>query len=250
MDSSSFAGAFGSYTAPVQTPSPKKEAPARDAHGVLPVAIKTLLAAAAQCEQGDDFRIFGLPASKVIVCGVVEEAENLPANKLYRVKDMTGASIPIKDYTGYCAFAEKGSMVRAIGEVRLSEDEPFISLIQLTPVAEQSSLAYHLISATLAQCECTAGNPSKALDFTPVKTEQPASQQAFVKQDKLMSEDELSSAIQQSLRSAGESGSPLDALMRACPGNDVAVKAWVEKTVDTGLIFETGFGDVAHYACA
>lgn len=246
MDSSSFAFNFGAAATPVQTPSPKKPtAPPREAHGVLPVAIKTLVAA---CAQGEEFRIFGLPASKVIVCGTIEKAEEMAANKEYRIQDRSGASMNIKDYTGYCAFAPVGSMVRVVGEVRTSEPEPFLSTVQLTLLTDATSLDYHLISATLAHCECTEG--ARSLDFTPIKQEAPVSQSAFVAHAKAMSDEELSNAIMQTLKSAGESGSPVDAIMRACPGNDDAVKRWVEQKNDLGEIFETGFGDIPHYACA
>jgi len=248
MDSSSFAYSFTSApaAAPIQTPSPTK-AVTREAHGVLPVTIKSLRAAAATSEK-ESFVIFGLPASKVIICGTVEEAEDLPANKLYTVTDLSGESVAVKDYSGYCPFAPKGSMVRIVGEVRTSEDQPFVSAIQLSPVSDQASLAYHMISATLAHCESTAG--VQTLDFTPEKVNAPAaSAQVSVKAEKL-SESDLAAAVTQTLKSAGESGSPLDAIMRACAGNDVEIKAWIESSLESGQIFETGFGDSPHYATA
>merc|ERR1719240_1956708 len=72
------------------TPSPKKSPTEKpEAHGVLPLTIKAYREHMDSCEK-DTISIYGLPAAKVVMVGVVKSCEVKPTNMTVLVDDSTG----------------------------------------------------------------------------------------------------------------------------------------------------------------
>jgi RPA family protein len=164
---------------PTATSTPKKALDPREEHGVLPVTASLL---ASSPVEKQSVMLYGLPASRVVVVGKVEAADETGTHVLYTVNDETG-SVQVQNYQDFTDKATTGDCVRVVAEVRGSAGEVMLSAINLSVLPEAEAAAamgFHRIQVVLAECQVAKASPKMEL-FTPEKVEAKAEVKAEAK---------------------------------------------------------------------
>merc|ERR1719159_1246713 len=181
MDFSSLNGPFsgGGYSPsqpssqPAQTsmtPSPKKPSGDKpEAHGVLPVTIKGYRDHMDSCEK-DTIAMYGLPAAKVVIVGVVKSCDAKPTNHSVLVDDNSGL-IYAQNWQHNRKEVSAGDVVRVIATPRPAAGaDAVVSVINLSVIPDDEAaeaMGFHMIQSCLAQCQTSMrGVP---MDLTPEK---------------------------------------------------------------------------------
>jgi hypothetical protein len=153
------------------TPSPKKSSSEKpEAHGVLPVTIKAYREHMDSCEK-DTVTIFGLPAAKVVVVGVVKSCDIKATSSTFVVDDNTGL-VKAQNWQHNRKEVSEGQVVRVVAAPRpASGADANLSVIHCSVIPEHEAaeaMGFHMIQSCLAQCQTSArGVPMD--DLTPEK---------------------------------------------------------------------------------
>lgn len=153
------------------TPSPKKPSGDKpEAHGVLPVTIKAYRENMDSCEK-DTITMYGLPASKVVIVGVVKSCEVKPTNHSVLVDDNSGL-VHAQNFQHNRKEVSAGDVVRVVATPRpAAGSDAIVSVINLTVIPDDEAaeaMGFHMIQSCLAQCQTSArGVPMD--DLSPEK---------------------------------------------------------------------------------
>jgi hypothetical protein len=269
MDTFTFSGGFQGGYSPSQpssqpaqtsmTPSPKKSTTEKpEAHGVLPVTAKAYREHMDSIEK-DNITMYGLPAAKVVIVGVVKSCDMKPTNLTVVVDDNTG-SIHAQNFQHNRKEVSAGDVVRIVATPRPKVgDDAIVSVINLSVInAEEAAeaIGFHLIQSCLAQCQASArGVPMD--DLTPEKEEAVRSplkaEPGAVKAEpgtvkaELMGAD-LQTAIRECIRGfpQSEEGYAVtriaDSLSKSA--KPALVKTTIDEMVEDGSLFEVDKGFV------
>jgi hypothetical protein len=160
-----------SQSAQAVTPSPKKTPTDKpEAHGVLPVTNKAYSEHMDSCEK-DTISMYGLPATKVVMVGVVKSCEVKATNITVTVDDTTGL-VYAQNFQHNRKEVSEGDVVRVVAQPRPAQGaDAYVAVINLTVIPEDEAaeaVGFHMIQSCLAQCQTSArGVPMD--DLTPEK---------------------------------------------------------------------------------
>jgi len=173
-----FSGGYPSPSQPLSqpaqtqsmTPSPKKSSADKpEAHGVLPVTIKAYREHMDSVEK-DTITMYGLPATKVVVVGVVKSCEVKPTNHSYLIDDNSGL-VYAQHFQHNRKDLSAGDVVRVVAAPRPSAGaDAILSVINVVVIPDDEAaeaMGFHMIQSCLAQCQTSMrGVP---MDLTPEK---------------------------------------------------------------------------------
>jgi len=155
------------------TPSPKKPSTDKpEAHGVLPVTAKAYIEHMESCEK-DTITMYGLPAYKVVLVGIVKSCEEKPTNINVLIDDQTGL-VYAQNFQTNRKPLSVGDVVRVVAQPRpASNGDAIVAAINFSVIQDDEAadaIGFHLIQSCLAQCQASAkGVPMD--DLTPEKGE-------------------------------------------------------------------------------
>jgi len=264
MDFSSFGSFTGGYSPASQpapassmTPSPKKTPTEKpEKHGVLPLTIKAYREHLESCEK-DTITIYGLPAEKVVLVGVVKGCEVKPTKTTIVIDDNTGL-VHAQNFQHNRKEVAAGEVVRVVAAPRPMEGgDAIASIINLSVIPEDEAaeaIGFHMIQSCLAQCQTsTRGVPMD--DLTPEKNEAQTARAGAAPEtlspqkagSAELAGDALQDAIKECMRGFPKSEEGyavtriVDALAKSAKA--AVVKSTIEKMTEDGSLFvaEEGF---------